>query len=110
MPPQIDKLSSVIRYLQFQIPDVTCEQYDANDDGPVEDCSRPHLDVCRNCGWPPPPPGKQGHCWPTAKFPRYFAEEYGNVDGVEDMKKELYKRGPIGMTQCVNISITRFDH
>ena len=27
---------------------------------------------------------------------RYFAEEYGYVSGAENMKKEIYKRGPIG--------------
>jgi hypothetical protein len=30
-------------------------------------------------------------------FPyRYFAEEYGYVRGVKNMKKEIWKRGPIG--------------
>ena len=28
---------------------------------------------------------------------RYFAEEYGYVSGAANMKKEIYKRGPIGM-------------
>jgi len=27
---------------------------------------------------------------------RYFAEEYGYVRGVKNMKKEIWKRGPIG--------------
>jgi len=77
------------------IPDVTCEQYDANDDGPVADCSKPDLDVCRDCGWPPPNPGQEGKCWAKKHFPRYFANEYGDVNGADHMKKEIYKRGPI---------------
>ena len=27
---------------------------------------------------------------------RYFADQYGYVSGVMDMKKEIWKRGPIG--------------
>ena len=76
---------------------MTCEQYDANDDGPAEDCTKPDLDVCRNCGWPPPDPEHEGKCWPVPSFPRYFADEYGTLEGAENMKKELYSRGPIGM-------------
>ena len=73
-------------------------QYDANDDGPVSDCSQPSLDVCRDCGWPPPKPGQKANCWARQTFPRFFANEFGYVHGAEAMKKEIYKRGPIGTT------------
>ena len=91
--------------LLLQIPDVTCMQYDANDDGPVADCSQPNIDVCRDCGWPPPNPGQEGKCWAKKQFRRYFANEYGTVEGADDMKKEIYKRGPIGMADIEQIFI-----
>ncbi len=43
---------------------------------------------------------------------RYFAEEYGYVSGAENMKKEIYKRGPIGMlfsvAQLLQIKFSSF--
>ena len=81
-------------------------QYDANDDGPVSDCSQPSLDVCRDCGWPPPKLGQEGNCWARQTFPRFFASEYGTVDGAEGMKKEIYKRGPIGIKSSKRYFIT----
>ena len=78
-------------------------QYDANDDGPVVDCSQPNLDVCRDCGWPPPNPGQEGKCWARQQFSRFFANEYGTVEGADNMKKEIYKRGPIGMAAIEEI-------
>ena len=37
---------------------------------------------------------------------RYYAKEYGYVRGVEDMKKEIWKRGPIG---CGVDATEKFD-
>ena len=37
---------------------------------------------------------------------RYYAEEYGYVKGVENMKKEIWKRGPIG---CGVDATEKFD-
>jgi len=78
------------------VPDVTCMVYEAVDQGPIQDCSKPDIDLCRDCTWPPPAPGEKPNCWAKKKFKRYFAEEYGYVRGVENMKKEIWKRGPIG--------------
>jgi len=79
------------------IPDQTCQPYDAQDHTPVSDCSKPDLNICRDCTWPPPKPGKTGNCWAKKKFNRYFADQYGSVPStIAAVKKELYKRGPIG--------------
>jgi len=83
------------------VPDMTCQQYDALDHLPIEDCSKPNLGVCRDCTWPPPPPGETGKCWARTNFTRYYVEEYGRVSGAINMKKELYKRGPIACTMDV---------
>ena len=42
----------------------------------------------------------------NASVARYFAEEYGYVSGVADMKKEIWKRGPIG---CGVDATAKFD-
>merc|ERR1711920_770434 len=39
-------------------------------------------------------------------FTRYFADEYGYVRGVRNMKKEIWKRGPIG---CGVDATAKFD-
>jgi len=88
------------------VPDVTCMIYEAVDQGPVEDCSQPHIDLCRDCTWPPPAIGEKPNCWAKQKFDRYYAEEYGYVRGVKNMKKEIWKRGPIG---CGVDSTPEFD-
>lgn len=81
---------------QVGVPDVTCMLYEAKDRGPVQNCSLPDINVCRDCTWPPPRLGEKANCWAKKKFTRYFAEEYGYVSGVLNMKKEIYSRGPIG--------------
>jgi len=99
---------SVYEFLeQTGVPDMTCQQYDAADHKPVEDCSKPGLNICRDCSWPPPPPGQQGNCRVVNNFTRYYASEYGQVSGAENMKKELYKRGPIACTIDVTL---KFEH
>ena len=40
-------------------------------------------------------------------FISYYASEYGQVSGAENMKKELYKRGPIACTIDVTL---KFEH
>ena len=78
------------------VPDMTCQQYDAQDHQPIEDCSKPDMGICRDCSWPPPPPGELGNCKIVKNFTRYYVEEYGRINGADSMKKEIYKRGPIG--------------
>ena len=54
------------------VPDVTCLVYEAVDGGPVEDCSKPDINLCRDCNWPPPQPGETPNCWAKKEFPRSF--------------------------------------
>ena len=35
------------------------------------------------------------HCWPVETYRRVFVEEFGEVQGVNNMKAEIYARGPI---------------
>jgi len=88
------------------VPDVTCLIYEAKDGGPVEDCTKPDINLCRDCTWPPPEIGEKPNCWAKTNFTRYFAEEYGYVRGVKNMKKEIWKRGPIG---CGIDATAKFD-
>jgi len=75
------------------IPHSSCEQYTAYNlvDRMCED-----IDVCRDCTWPPPPPGDDGLDGCRAIKPqKYYVSEYYSLSGVDEMKAELYKNGPI---------------
>lgn len=39
--------------------------------------------------------GPNGGCYPITDFPTFYASEYGTVLGVEEMKAEIFARGPI---------------
>jgi len=91
------------------VPDVTCMVYEAEDQGPIKDCSKPDIDLCRDCTWPPPAVGQKPNCWAKKKFKRYFADEYGYVRGAVQMKKEIWKRGPIGCGVDVTDEFERYE-
>jgi len=74
------------------ITDQTCQNYQAQD----LECDT--LSICENCApgndesllmWP-------GTCVPVANPIIYKVSEYGAVRGANNMKAEIYKRGPIG--------------
>ncbi|CEM05393.1 unnamed protein product [Vitrella brassicaformis CCMP3155] len=67
------------------IPDDTCQVYEAVD----LKCSDKHK--CLTC-WNPPGPT---NCTPQPRYLKYFVTEYGAISGVQAMKAEIYKRGPI---------------
>ena len=81
-------MTSVYR---IQIPHVTCQNYLSRDLPKVEDCSKPNRLVCEDCS-----PWGKGNCWAKQDFQRYYASEYGLVNGTEAIMKEIYARGPIG--------------
>ena len=75
--------SAVWQYAHEQgIPDQSCAIYEAKD----LECT--DINRCRNC-WPGKP------CFAVKEYRRVKVSEYGYVDGVEAMKKELLARGPI---------------
>eukprot|EP01067_Filipodium_phascolosomae_P001003 Filipodium_phascolosomae@DN1697_c0_g1_i1.p1 len=67
------------------IPDETCQVYEATD----LICSSEH--ICKTCD------GVFQHdtCGPVKEYKKYYVEEYGSVQGVDDMKEEIFTRGPI---------------
>ena len=67
------------------IPDDTCNVYQATD-LPCEP-----ENICKNCFGPP----ENSTCIPQTRYRKYFIKEFGSVSGVDDMKKEIYLRGPI---------------
>ena len=40
-------------------------------------------------------PPENSTCIPQTTYRKYFIKEFGSVSGVDDMKKEIYLRGPI---------------
>lgn len=65
------------------IPDETCQNYEA-----VNGECRP-LGICETCM-----PGSG--CSAVDKHPTYWVGDFGGVRGADNMKAEIYKRGPIG--------------
>lgn len=76
------------------IPDNTCMNYEGIDT--VSATCDPFY-VCRDCKGPAPPPEETGfdNCWNIEKFKTYFVSEYGHVKGADNMKAEIFSRGPI---------------
>lgn len=74
------------------IPDETCQQYQAkNNPHGLSD----YLNRCETCA-PTNSSFSPGACVEVTNFKAIFVSEYGSVRGADNMKKELYARGPIG--------------
>jgi cathepsin X len=81
-------------YLQG-IPDDTCQQYVAkNHKAPL--CTA--IQICQDCS-PPAARTKEesgkDRCHPVSNYKSYYVKEYGKVSGADNMKAEIFKRGPI---------------
>lgn len=76
------------------IPDETCQNYESKDPDSF-DCSP--IQQCKTCWGPAPREGQTGadHCSAVTNFTRYYVSEYGSVSGADNMKAEIYMRGPI---------------
>ena len=76
------------------IPDETCQNYEAKDPSSF-DCS--DIQQCKTCHGPAPREGETGDdkCAAVTSFTRYYVNEYGSVSGADNMKAEIYLRGPI---------------
>jgi len=80
------------------IPDSSCMQYSATN----IDFGNPHktrcepIDICRDCKSPAPAEDKDGqeNCFAVPYKP-YYASDYYYVSGVNQMKADIYKYGPI---------------
>jgi len=69
------------------VPEMGCQNYTAVD---PEETSCSQMQVCMNC-----PFFGEGPCAPVTSYRNWRAKEYGRVKGADDMKKEIYARGPI---------------
>lgn len=65
------------------LPDETCQNYEARN----QPCAP--LGRCETCA-----PG--AGCSPVDKHPNYFVSQFGSVRGADNMKAEIFARGPIG--------------
>ena len=36
----------------------------------MEDCTKPDINLCRDCTWPPPQPDEAPNCWAKKEFKR----------------------------------------
>ncbi len=71
------------------IPEVGCQAYIAADPA---DPSCTDIHQCMNCKR-----NDQGGstCWAQPTFKRWYVKEYGHLFGIDNMKKEIFARGPI---------------
>jgi len=78
---------------QHGIPEETCQAYAAKN---PEHFSCSDIQKCMNCA---PPhgekPGDKGNCWAQKKYPVWKVKEHGFVRGADNMKAEIFARGPI---------------
>ena len=98
--------AQVYEYInKFGVPDSTCMVYEGKDSNKTCD----PFDVCRD--WTGP--AKQlnetnfDNCWTIEKPKKYFVKEYGYVSGINNMKAEIYARGPIS---CGIMSTGKFSN
>lgn len=74
---------------EFGIPDDTCQQYTATDPA-VANCSP--IQQCESC-WNTT---VVNNCMAVTNPARYKVSHWGSVNGVENMKEEIFLYGPIG--------------
>lgn len=75
-----------------KIVDDTCVQYIAQQ--PIQDVCTP-IQICSNCIRPAPEAEEHSTCQAVTNYTLYYVTEYGSLSGVQNMKDEIYKRGPI---------------
>jgi len=77
------------------IPEDSCQNYLAKDgEGPT--CSA--IEQCKTCVPPAPAANVSGqaNCSAVKNFTKWKVSQYGSVSGINNMKAEIYARGPIG--------------
>ena len=78
------------------IPDQTCAVYEAID----KECTA--VNRCKNC-WPGQP------CYAVENYRRVKTSEYGYASGVEEMKAEIFARGPISCSIQVSQEFVDYE-
>lgn len=87
--------SGVYEYAYYTgIPDSTCMNYAATN---LNKGTCEPIDICRDCKGPAPAEGETGaeNCWAITDFKKYYVSSYHGFSGINAMKAELYKNGPI---------------
>ena len=79
------------------IPENGCQLYTAQDPNPEAKVCE-DISVCMNCtGF-----DENNHCWAQKTYTMWYAKEHGTVSGADDMKKEIFARGPIACSMHVS--------
>ena len=82
---------------QNGVSEYGCFNYQAKSP-PADKRTCSDLDQCVNC-WGTADKFK---CWGVQQYIKWHAKEYGTVSGSENMKKEIFARGPIACTMKVS--------
>jgi len=79
-----------------RIPDETCDNYQAVN----QDCTP--MTQCGTCT-------PDGNCAPIANYTHFMVGDYGSIAGVDQMKAEIYARGPISCGICATDSLEAYS-
>jgi cathepsin X len=85
---------------QNGIPDETCAPYLAID----QECTPEN--ICKNCDYDLSQPDAK--CKAQESYPLYYVAEHGTLKGEDDMKAEIYARGPIACTIAVTTELVTY--
>lgn len=89
------------------IPDETCQNYQAKNN--PHGANDSDLNICENCV-----PGNTtstfypGTCYEITNYTKYSVSEFGPIHGADNMKKEIYARGPISCGVDATISFEEY--
>eukprot|EP01063_Lacrimia_lanifica_P025269 TRINITY_DN33042_c0_g1_i1.p1 TRINITY_DN33042_c0_g1~~TRINITY_DN33042_c0_g1_i1.p1 ORF type:complete len:311 (+),score=86.69 TRINITY_DN33042_c0_g1_i1:48-980(+) len=84
-------------------PSDTCQNYIAKGKGAADPEGCTAVKICEDCV-----PGAPCHAVPEGQFTRFKVSEYGTLSGEEQMKAEIFSRGPIACAIAAGLVLDKW--